>query len=440
MVMMKEKVKDYLQRHHLLNQQKGCLVALSGGADSVALLLVLRELGYSLHAVHCNFHLRGEESDRDEQFCESLCRHLNVPFHRIHFDTRIYAEVHQVSIELAARELRYDYFEQLRRDLQAQAVCVAHHRDDAAETIMMNIVRGTGVRGLTGIKPRQGNVVRPLLCVSRAEIEQYLVAHHQDYVTDSTNLTDDATRNKVRHQLMPLLIQLNNGAIGHLLEMAVRMESVEQLLAERLKPLMGCSEMDRDQLLKLAPSAYLTYEVLRSWGFNARQCEQIYEGLVAGHTGVVFVAGNNQLLLDREHVVIESVHDAPQAMRIPEEGIYVVGDHEKMRVRSYNRESSFVPSKSPRCVTLDASKVDFPLTIRCVEEGDRMHPYGMKGTKLLSDMLTDRKMTLFEKHRQRVVVDGQGRIAWLVAIRCDHRVAVTDETTKILELSLIPYN
>lgn len=163
---MLSKVKDYIKKHNLLNSNDLYLVALSGGADSVALLLLLDEMGCQLHAVHCNFHLRGEESDRDERFCEQLCQQKNIPFHRIHFDTMTYAETHQVSVEMAARELRYRYFEQLRKDIGAAGVCVAHHRDDTVETVILNLVRGTGLRGLTGIQPKNGNILRPLLGVS----------------------------------------------------------------------------------------------------------------------------------------------------------------------------------------------------------------------------------------------------------------------------------
>ena len=164
------------------------LVALSGGADSVCLLLAMKRLGYRVEAIHCNFHLRGAESDRDEEFCKRLCEREQIPFHTVHFDTKTYAEVHKVSIEMAARELRYNYFEQLRKAIDAEAILVAHHKNDAVETLLMNLLRGTGIHGLQGIKPRNGRIIRPLLCVSRQEIVEWLNMIGQDYVTDSTNL------------------------------------------------------------------------------------------------------------------------------------------------------------------------------------------------------------------------------------------------------------
>ena len=176
-------VIDYSQRHKLFHAKGLYLVALSGGADSVALLRVMKAMGITVHAMHCNFHLRGTESDRDEQFCKDLCERLGIELHLIHFDTKTYSTLHHVSIEMAARDLRYAYFNRLAKDLSACGICVAHHRDDCAETVLLNLLRGTGVHGLRGIMPRNGNILRPLLCVGRKDIEQYLTAISQDYVT-----------------------------------------------------------------------------------------------------------------------------------------------------------------------------------------------------------------------------------------------------------------
>ena len=171
---LKDTVDKYIRRHHLLKDDGKYLVALSGGADSVCLLLLLHQMGYRVEACHCNFHLRGEESDRDEAFCTDLCQQLSVPIHRIHFDTREYAALHKESIELAARNLRYRYFRQLRQDIGADAICVAHHQDDSVETVLINLLRGTGIKGLRGILPVNGDIVRPLLSASRNDILEYL--------------------------------------------------------------------------------------------------------------------------------------------------------------------------------------------------------------------------------------------------------------------------
>ncbi len=434
---MKDRVKTFIRQHQLLDDEGLYLVALSGGADSVALLLVLHELHYRVHAVHCNFHLRGNESDRDEAFCASLCDRLGIPLHKIHFDTRCYAQLHHQSIELAARELRYGYFEQLRMDIGAQGVCVAHHRDDSVETILMNLVRGTGIHGLTGIKPRQGNILRPLLDVTRTDIEQFLKERGQTFVTDSTNLEDDATRNRVRHHLVPLLRQLNPKAVDNILLMAGRMAEVEGVVDGMLQPLKECSEYAIDELLKVAPGSYMLYEVLRNRGFNAVQCRQIYRCMREGCTGRMFSSPDYDLLVDRRKVIIERHAPFFEPKTLPEPGIYIIGENEKLRVAVSAVTPGFVVAKSPRMITVDADKVHFPLTIRRVGQGDTMVPYGMKGHKLLSDMMTDRKMTCFEKRRQRIVTDAAGITLWLVGWRCDNRVAVeTGVTQRILTIAL----
>ncbi len=433
---MIEQVRQFIRQHRLLDTDGLYLVALSGGADSVALLLVLRELHFRVHAVHCNFHLRGRESDRDEAFCASLCDRLGVPLHRIHFDTRCYAELHRQSIELAARELRYGYFEQLRMDLGAQGICVAHHRDDSVETVLMNLVRGTGIHGLTGIKPRQGHVLRPLLGVPRSDIERFLADRQQPYMTDSTNQEDEATRNRVRHHLVPLLRQLNPKAVDNILLMAGRMAEVERVVDDRLQPLKGRSEYAVDELLEAAPGSYLLYELLRDRGFHAGQCRQIFRCLTDGHTGRIFSSPDYDLLVDRRKVVVEKRAPLFQPKTIPETGLYIIGEHERLSVTVAAVTPDFTVAKSPHVVTLDADKVRFPLTVRRAERGDTMIPYGMTGHKLLSDMMTDRKMTCFEKRRQRVVVDAAGVTVWLVGWRCDNRVAVeTGRTRRILTLA-----
>ena len=226
---MWSKVETYIKKYNLLNTNDLYIIGLSGGADSVALLLMLKEGGFNVHAAHCNFLLRGAESDRDEAFCVSLCQQLGVELHRAHFYTRTYAESHHVSIEMAARELRYKWFEQLRQDIGAVGICVAHHRDDSVETVLLNLVRGTGLRGLTGIQPRNGSILRPLLCVSRAEIEAFLAEKGQEYVTDSTNLEADVQRNIIRLEVLPLLRRLNPAVAENIQRTAENLSEVHEM-------------------------------------------------------------------------------------------------------------------------------------------------------------------------------------------------------------------
>lgn len=424
---MWSKVERYINKHNLLNPNELYIVALSGGADSVALLLLLKEHGFNVHAAHCNFRLRGDESDRDEAFCVELCQRLGVELHRAHFDTREYAELHKVSIEMAARELRYKWFEQLRQDIGASGICVAHHRDDSVETVLLNLVRGTGLRGLTGIQPRNGNILRPLLCVSRAEIETFLAENAQKYVTDSTNLEADVQRNIVRLEVLPLLKKLNPAVAENIQRTAENLAEAQQVLNVAIANINSSNILDISDLENHGSSEYLAFEWLKKYGFNGDQVRQILDA----ETGkIISSATGYDVLKDRGRLIVEPALQPFKPMRIPEEGTYVLDENKRFSVR---KKPVYV-SKEPHIVTLDAAKIQFPLTVRRVEEGDWMVPYGMKGRKLLSDLMTDLKMTVFEKRRQLVVTDNQGVIVWLVGLRTDQRVAVSGTTDSVLEV------
>jgi tRNA(Ile)-lysidine synthase len=426
---MLSKVKDYIKKHKLLSLSDLYIVALSGGADSVALLLLLDEMGYKVHALHCNFHLRGEESDRDERFCEDLCLKKNIPFHRIHFDTLMYAETHKMSVEMAARELRYRYFEQLRKDIGAEGICVAHHQDDTVETVLLNLVRGTGLRGLTGIQPRNGAILRPLLCVTRAEIEAYLATKQQDYVTDSTNLETDFVRNKIRLQVVPLLRQLNPAVSENIVRTAEHLTEAQKVLDTVVDTYKGSNQLDLCALQQVGSAEYIVFEWLKQYGFNGSQVQQV----ISAETGSIFSSPTGyEVLKDRDRLLVEPTIMAFTPIRIPEEGTYVLPDDRRLNVR---RSNPFV-SKDSHEATLDARQVRFPLTVRRVEEGDWMIPYGMTGRKLLSDLMTDLKMSLFDRRRQLVVVDAQDAVVWAIGLRTDHRCRVTDATQEVIAIKI----
>ena len=424
---MWSKVERYIEKYKLLKSSELYLVALSGGADSVALLLLLKNAHFNVHAAHCNFHLRGEESDRDEAFCVELCKGLGVELHRAHFDTREYAELHKVSIEMAARELRYRWFEQLRQDIGAAGICVAHHRDDSVETVLLNLVRGTGLRGLTGIQPRNGHILRPLLCVSRAEIEAFLAVKGQKYVTDSTNLEADVQRNIVRLEVLPLLRKLNPAVAENIQRTAENLGEAQTVLAALVSKYKCCNLVEISELEKYGSSEYIAFEWLKNYGFNGSQVQQI---LNAECGGMVHSEQGYDVLKDRGRLIVEPALKPFKPMRIPEEGTYVLDGNNTFRVH----KCAVYVSKEPHIATLDAAKIHFPLTVRRVEEGDWMQPFGMKGRKLLSDLMTDLKTTVFEKRRQLVVVDSQGVIVWAIGLRIADFVAVSDVTKTVIEL------
>ncbi len=429
---LKTLVAHYIEDRRLLDKSRLQLVALSGGADSVALLLLLRDLGYRLEAVHCNFQLRGDEADRDEDFCQSLCEELALPLHRAHFDTRAYAQLHGISIEMAARQLRYAYFRQLREAIGAEAICVAHHRDDSVETILLNLIRGTGIHGLTGMKPRQGDVVRPLLCVSRADLVSYLDGLGRSYVTDSSNLVADVKRNKVRLQILPMIEAINPSFRDTVLTMAAELEGIEQVVDTQLAHYAEATELSIEAIQQ-EPSAELAlYYFLQPRHFNPSQIRQIADHLAAS-SGSRWISPTHELLSDRGRLTIHPLEaDAPRPMRIPETGRYSYANEVTIRLSRAERDDRFVLPTSPETVALDADKVRFPLIIRRTQPGDRFVPLGMKGGKLVSDFLTDQKKSVWEKRHQVVVCDAEDQILWIVGNRIDHRVRITDSTRRVL--------
>ena len=439
---MKNKVADFIAKHQLLSHDALHVVALSGGADSVALLLILKQLGYRIEAAHCNFHLRGEESLRDEDFVKSLCQTHDIPLHLIHFDTKEYATLHQVSIEMAARDLRYGYFHQLCQDIGASTICVAHHRDDAVETLLMNLIRGAGIHGLTGIRPKNGQIVRPLLCLSRQEIEDYLHRIHQDYVVDSTNLVDDVVRNKIRLRILPLLCEINPNVAENIDKTAHYLQQAEKIfnntLSLQINSLIEREEGSESQKVAIpslqqlpSPEAFL-HEWLTPFGFNSCQTEQIFAHL-NGESGREFSTASHTLLIDRNQLILEPLQTPMKAMKIPETGHYRYTDNIRFLFEISNAISI---SNSVFCATLDIADIQFPLTIRPVQTGDKFCPLGMKGHRLISDFLTDQKLSLLEKRRQLVVTDAHGEILWLVGLRIDHRYRVTNTTSSILRITV----
>ena len=455
-----DRVRRFASVHELFVYGGKYIVALSGGADSVSLLFVLKhlehELSIGVEAAHCNFHLRGAESVRDEEFCKQLCGRLDVPLHLIHFDTQAYADLHRVSIEMAARDLRYGYFENLRRDIEAQDICVAHHRDDSVETVLLNLVRGTGLRGLRGIQPRNGNIIRPLLSLSREDIVQYLGALGESYVTDSTNLHNDVKRNKIRLDVMPLLRELNPSVSQSIFESSLRVGEALKVFDEAMKQsIADVTTVLPSQRITTSPSQHLVisverlkqqpspeytlHEILSSYGFTSAQIEQIYGSLDTCSAGKIIASDSHELAFDRGSLLVQprtNVADAVRSMRIPETGTYVFSDSLKIKVAAEDCGDDYVPSRAAYCVCLDASDIKFPLTLRHIEQGDRFVPFGMNGMKLVSDYLTDRKKNVFEKRAQLVVTDAQQRIVWLVGERTDNRFRITPHTQQALRLTI----
>jgi len=427
--MLHIQIAQYIEKEKLFGLKDKVLIALSGGADSVALLRVMVYLGYSCEAAHCNFHLRGEESDRDESFVRNLCEKLNVPLHVIHFDTSGYAAQHQVSIEMAARELRYDWFENLRKEQNADVIAVAHHRDDSVETLLLNLIRGTGINGLTGIHPKNNHVVRPLLTVSREDILAYLKEMEQDYVTDSTNLQDEYTRNKIRLNLLPMMETINPSiksslfsTASHLLDASIIYNKVIEEGKERVLTEEGISI---EKLLAEPSPRALLFEILYPLGFNSAQADDIFLSLDR-QSGRKFFSSSRMVVRDRTYLLIKEL-----TSQVAEANEKPVLEEER-----FPYTSDFVIPRNKKTACFDADKIDNPLTLRKWKAGDKFVPFGMKGKKNVSDYLTDAKFSILEKENMYVLCSGE-QIVWLVGERTDNRFRIDKDTKNILLLHLI---
>ena len=435
-------VKRYIESESLIpSENRKVLVALSGGADSVALLRILLSLGYVCEAAHCNFHLRGEESLRDESFVRQLCYTLQVPLHVTHFDTKRYAVSERISIEMAARKLRYDWFEALRKETGAAVIAVAHHRDDSVETVLLNLIRGTGIDGLRGIRPKNGSVIRPLLGVGRRDIQDYLESVKQDYVTDSTNLEDEYTRNKIRLNILPVMETINPSVAQSIAETAKCLDQAglvyDRWTEEARKRVMDGKGIRIAALLnEISPKALL-FEILHPLGFNPAQIDSVFNCL-KGQPGRRFHSREWSVLKDRDYLIFDPIPATglETDKELPVSGELVFGtDSRRIRLSRVINEPSFVIPREKAYACLDISKLTFPLTLGKWKQGDRFMPFGMKGMKKVSDYLTDRKFSLHEKEETFVVRSGK-EIVWIVGERSDNRFRVDDQTKEILLLEL----
>lgn len=425
---MQKQVVHYIEKEHLFSPDHKILVALSGGADSVALLHILHATNHHCEAAHCNFHLRGEESNRDERFVRQLCQTLGITLHTIDFNTTHYASEKRISIEMAARELRYDWFEKTRIECNADVIAVAHHKDDSVETILLNLIRGTGITGLLGIRPHNGVIVRPLLCVNRKEIIHYLQQTGQDYVTDSTNLEDEYTRNKIRLNLLPLMQEINPSVQNTLIETSNYLNDVATLYNRSIKEAqrrISTSEgICINALLEEPASEAILFETLHPLGFNSSQIKDIFNSL-HGQPGKQFFSTEWRIIKDRDHLLIEPLK--PESENNPP---FQLSREE----REYT--SDFIIPRDKKTACFDADKLKGAISYRRYQTGDSFVPFGMKGTKKISDYLTDLKFSISQKEQQWVLCCGE-RIAWLIGERTDNRFRIDETTKRILIYKMV---
>jgi len=436
---MIEKVRNYIKENRLLDPEDRVIVGFSGGMDSVTLLDVLLSLGYHCVAAHCNFHLRGEESERDAAFVKQWCEHIGVEMVSVDFDTYRYATTHKISIEMAARELRYEWFEDMRKQHHANVIAVAHHRDDLVETVLLNLIRGTGIRGLTGISPKNNSIVRPLLCVSRDEIEAYVDDRKLPFIFDSSNSDDVFVRNFLRLNIMPLLEKINPSVKNAMYRTARHVGEAKKIydyyVETQKKAIFVDNQIDIEKLKATLSPAVMLFEILTPLGFNASVIEDISQRLDST-PGKVFYSDNYRLIKDRSKLILEKIAD--KKLQQEEYTIDKVSQEitDPIRLKISFLSGYTTINKDPRFLYADADKLSFPLTLRKWQSGDWFVPFGMRGRKKLSDFFTDRKFSLADKENAWVLSSGEN-IVWIVGERPDERFKVTESTENVMVVEFI---
>jgi tRNA(Ile)-lysidine synthase len=435
------KVLRFIDKYQLLNRTDPIIVGVSGGPDSVALLHLLVNNGYRCSVAHCNFQLRNEESDRDACFVRQLALDLNLPFYVTNFNTSAYAQDKHLSIEMAARELRYQWFETLRAGQNAQAVAVAHHQNDSIETVLINLIRGTGLRGLRGIKPKNGYVVRPLLCLQRNEILDWLAQQNIQYQTDTSNLSEVYDRNFVRLQLLPIMGKLNPNVSEALARTANHLADVELIydhwIREEQKNVMDAlGQINIPRLMQTVAPRTLLYELLRPLGFSRPITNNIYDSLSgneekifdAPHTNCRIVKNRDVLIITDKDIRDETVYD------IQPDSTMVDPISLSAHLQQIDSED-FKPPNDPSVATLDYQILHFPLQLRKWKHGDWFVPLGMHGRKKLSDFFTDLKLNTVQKNNIWLLC-SQLDIVWIVGYRIDNRYKIKKNTKLALTVQL----
>ena len=435
---MLDQFQLYINRYNLIAEGEKVILALSGGIDSMVLADLLLKTKVEFVAAHCNFHLRSEESDGDEQFVYKFAERHGIQCFVKHFDTEQYAAEQGISIEMAARDLRYAWFEQLRQQLGYDKIAVAHHADDQSETFFINLLRGAGLRGLKGMQPQNGVVIRPLLWASREQIRRYAAENHIVWREDHTNAESVYLRNRIRNQLLPVFDELHpearQGLYKSLEHLASENELYRELLNEKLLQIVK-QEGDIQKLpysaFRIHHSAFqILFEWLRQFNFNTDQCHFIHEAMELG-IGNRYCSPTHQLVIGRDDLQLSEIkEDANDIIQI-EIGKEEVFSPIHLCFSNFERTDDFVIDKSSEVAQLDFDKLRFPLTLRHWQHGDRFHPLGMKGSKLLSDFFVDQKFTEWQKQNVWLLVSADGDILWVVGHRIDDRFKVTDSTKTI---------
>ncbi|MGZ2370594.1 tRNA lysidine(34) synthetase TilS [Ancylomarina sp. YFZ004] len=440
---MLRKLIRHIEKEELFGRNEKLLVAVSGGLDSIVLLHFLYKMEMDCVVAHCNFRLRGEDSDGDEVFVGKLAEKYGFSFCTTAFDTTTYSKEKAISIEMAARDLRYEWFESIRQANHCQYILTGHHADDVIETVLINLARGTGIHGLTGIKAKKGCLIRPLLPFSREELKAYAEENALNYREDYTNAQIDFVRNKIRHQIIPVLQEINPSIQKTMNENVARFSDVELIYNNEIsnKKLTFINQKDDKLLISVSDLKNLPannshlFELLKPYGFHSRDVANIIESLDA-ISGKLFYSEKYQLLRDREYLVLTEREEKESGEYELSENGHLEINEKSFHCDIFERTADFKFSTNPKIACFDADKLNFPLKLRKWQEGDVFHPIGMKGRKKISDYFIDNKFSLTDKENAWLLVSGDD-IVWLVGHRMDDRFKITKQTQSIYQIEII---
>lgn len=432
-----QEFRTYIQQQDLFTPEHKILLAVSGGRDSVLLAELFKASGFNFGIAHCNFGLRDAESQRDEHFVRLLASAMEVPLHVTGFDTRKYAAEQQVSTQMAARTLRYDWFAEILQTGGYDYIAVAHHLDDAVETVLLNLVRGTGIAGLHGIPPKRGKIIRPLLFLTRAGIDALIESEGLDYVEDSSNLSTDYARNKIRLEVMPRLREINP-SLEHTFDRNIRRFSETELVLQQAVLAAGEGLFEQRnggiwlpaaKVRALHPGRLLLAGLLKPYGFTEAVAEEILQALDK-QSGTSFYSRSCRLTINRDYLVISPADpDELPVNTLIHPGDRSVSLHDRTLTITFTDPLHF--RGNPDRAFTDADKLVFPLVIRSWQQGDRFMPLGMDRFKKLSDLFIDQKVPVPEKANIPVLVNGNGEVVWVAGLRQDNRYKVTASTKKV---------
>jgi len=435
---MQKEFEKYLKSVCRCSPEKRFLLTVSGGIDSVVMAELFHGANIDFDFAHCNFHLRGEESDGDQAFVENMARRMEVRCFVNHFNTQDYSEKNGISIQMAARELRYAWFEEIREKNGYDYIVAGHNRNDMVETVLINFARGSGIRGLTGIKARHGSLIRPLLFASRAEIRRYADTHMLSWREDSSNAETKYIRNRIRHVLIPEFEAINPAFMQNATDTISRLGQTEQLLnlaLSQIKKSVWIELPDKflidiDKLSDFPAVETLLFELLREYGCTPLLVKSILSSFES-IPGKRFITRTHSITRDRNHFIItKNVAPIDAEMPIDADTALVTYPIHLMISSMILSAGYAIPSENKYAV-LDWDRLVFPLTLRRWRAGDHFHPLGMKGSKKISDFLIDNKVSLSDK--QHVwVIESDGNIVWVVNHRIDDRYRITADTNRIL--------